>query len=129
MTGSGKTGLAITIMEEALLNGIPCFILDPKGDMGNLLLNFPDFAATDFKPWIDEADAERQGVTADQLAANTATTWKEGLAGAGITPERMKQLRDGSEMTIYTPGSGAGVGLNVLGSMKAPSLDWSPRAS
>jgi hypothetical protein len=124
MTGSGKTGLAVTIMEEALLNGIPCFILDPKGDMGNLLLNFPDFAASDFKPWIDEAEAERQGVTLDQLAADTANTWKEGLAGAGITPERMKQLRDGSEMTIYTPGSGAGVGLNVLGSMKAPSLDW-----
>jgi hypothetical protein len=124
MTGSGKTGLAVTIMEEALLNGIPCFILDPKGDMGNLLLNFPDFAASDFKPWIDEAEAERQGVTPDQLATETANTWKEGLAGAGITPERMKQLRDGTDMTIYTPGSGAGVGLNVLGSMKAPSLDW-----
>jgi hypothetical protein len=124
MTGSGKTGLAVTIMEEALLNGIPCFILDPKGDMGNLLLNFPDFAASDFKPWIDEAEAERRGVTSDQLAADTANNWKEGLAGAGITPERMKQLRDGSDMTIYTPGSGAGVGLNVLGSMKAPSLDW-----
>jgi hypothetical protein len=124
MTGSGKTGLAVTIMEEALLNGIPCFILDPKGDMGNLLLNFPDFAPTDFKPWIDEAEAERKGVTPDQLAADTANMWKEGVAGAGITPERMKQLRDGSEMTIYTPGSGAGVGLNVLGSMKAPALDW-----
>jgi hypothetical protein len=124
MTGSGKTGLAITIMEEALLNGIPCFILDPKGDMGNLLLNFPDFSTSDFKPWIDEAEAERQGVTPDQLATDTANTWKEGLVAAGITPERMKQLRDGSEMTIYTPGSGAGVGLNVLGSMKAPSLDW-----
>jgi DNA helicase HerA-like ATPase len=124
MTGSGKTGLAITILEEALLSGIPCFILDPKGDMGNLLLNFPDFAPSDFRPWVDEAEAERQGVTPDQLAADTANSWKEGLAGAAITPERMKALREGSEMTIYTPGSGAGVGLNVLGSMAAPSLDW-----
>jgi hypothetical protein len=124
MTGSGKTGLAVTVLEEALLSGIPCFILDPKGDMGNLLLNFPDFAPRDFRPWVDEAEAERQGVTPDQLAADTANSWKEGLAGAGITPERMKRLRDGSEMTIYTPGSGAGVGLNVLGSMAAPSLDW-----
>jgi hypothetical protein len=124
MTGSGKTGLAVTVLEEALLSGIPCFILDPKGDMGNLLLNFPDFAVSDFRPWVDEAEAERKGVTPDQLATDTANTWKEGLAGAGITPERMKELRDGSEMTIYTPGSGAGIGLNVLGSMKAPSLDW-----
>jgi hypothetical protein len=124
MTGSGKTGLAVTILEEALLSGIPCFILDPKGDMGNLLLNFPDLAPSDFRPWVDVAEAERQGISPDQLAANTAASWKEGLAGAGITPERMRQLRDGTDMTIYTPGSGAGVGLNVLGSMKAPTLDW-----
>ena len=124
MTGSGKSGLAVTILEEALLSGIPCFILDPKGDMGNLLLNFPDLAPSDFRPWVDVAEAERQGISPDQLAANTAASWKEGLAGAGITPERMRQLRDGTDMTIYTPGSGAGVGLNVLGSMKAPTLDW-----
>jgi DNA helicase HerA-like ATPase len=124
MTGSGKTGLAVTILEEALLSGIPCFILDPKGDMGNLLLNFPDFAASDFRPWVDEAEAVRKGMPPDQLAAGTANAWKEGLAGVGITPERMRQLRDRSDMTIYTPGSRAGVGLNVLGSMKAPSLDW-----
>ena len=124
MTGSGKTGLGITILEEALLNGIPCLIIDPKGDMGNLLLNFPEFDPSDFRPWVDEAEANRQGVTTDQLAADAATSWKEGLAGSGITPERMTELRDGAEMTIYTPGSGAGVGLNVLGSMKAPAIDW-----
>jgi hypothetical protein len=124
MTGSGKTGLGITILEEALLNGIPCLIIDPKGDMGNLLLNFPEFDPSDFRPWVDEAEANRQGVTPDQLAADAATSWKEGIAGSGITPERMTELRDGTEMTIYTPGSGSGVGLNVLGSMKAPAIDW-----
>ena len=128
MTGSGKTGLGITILEEALLNGIPCLIIDPKGDMGNLLLNFPDFAPSDFRPWVDEAEANRQGVTPDQLAADAATSWKEGLAGSGITPDRMTKLRERTEMTIYTPGSGAGVGLNVLGSMKAPTLDWGTQA-
>ena len=128
MTGSGKTGLGITILEESLLNGIPCLIIDPKGDMGNLLLNFPDFAPSDFRPWVDEAEANRQGVTPDQLAADAATSWKEGLAGSGITPDRLTALRDGTEMTIYTPGSGAGVGLNVLGSMKAPALDWGTQA-
>ncbi len=128
MTGSGKTGLGITILEEALLNGIPCLIIDPKGDMGNLLLNFPDFAPSDFRPWVDEAEANRQGVTPEQLAADAATSWKEGLAGSGITPDRLTALRNGTEMTIYTPGSGAGVGLNVLGSMKAPALDWETQA-
>ncbi|MGH8950903.1 MAG: ATP-binding protein [Acidimicrobiia bacterium] len=128
MTGSGKTGLGITILEEALLNDIPCLVIDPKGDMGNLLLNFPDFSPADFRPWIDEAEAERQGVTPDQLAAETATTWKEGLSGSGITSDRLTTLRDNSEMTIYTPGSGAGVGLDVLGSMRAPSLDWESQA-
>ena len=124
MTGSGKTGLGITILEEALLNGIPCLIIDPKGDMGNLLLNFPEFDPSDFLPWVDEAEANRQGMTPDELAAAAATSWKEGLAGSGISPERMAKLRDGTQMTIYTPGSGAGVGLNVLGSMKAPAIDW-----
>ncbi len=73
MTGSGKTGLGITILEEALLNDIPCLIIDPKGDMGNLLLTFPNFAPADFRAWIDEAEANRQGVTQDQLAADAAT--------------------------------------------------------
>ena len=128
MTGSGKTGLGITIIEEALLNGIPCLVIDPKGDMGNLLLNFPDLSAADFGPWIDEAEAERSDVTPDELAAKTAATWKKGLADAGIDRERLSRLREGAEMTIYTPGSGAGVGLNVLGSMKSPPLDWDTQA-
>lgn len=128
MTGSGKTGLGIGILEEALLNGIPCLIIDPKGDMGNLLLSFPDFQASDFRPWIDEAEAEKQGVTPDQLAADTASSWKEGLSKSGIDSARLTRLRDGSEMTIYTPGSAAGVPLNVLGSMMAPPLDWGAQA-
>ncbi len=128
MTGSGKTGLGIGILEEALLNGIPCLVIDPKGDMGNLLLAFPDFQPGDFRPWIDESEAAKEGISPDQLAANTAATWKEGLAKAGIDSARMARLRDDTEMTIYTPGSAAGVGLNVLGSMKAPTLDWGSHA-
>jgi hypothetical protein len=128
MTGSGKTGLGMGILEEALLNGIPCLIIDPKGDMGNLRLNFPDFDPADFRPWIDESEAARQGIDPEQLAAEIAATWKDGLTKAGIDSERMRRLRDGSEMTIYTPGSAAGVGLDVLGSMKAPPLDWGSQA-
>ncbi|MEX1038685.1 MAG: DUF87 domain-containing protein [Acidimicrobiia bacterium] len=124
MTGSGKTGLGVDIIEEALLNEVPCLIIDPKGDMGNLLLSFPDFRAEDFRPWIDEAEAERAKVTPDELAASTAEMWKNGLEGAGIGGERLRKLNEKSEITIYTPGSGAGVGINVLGSLAAPDIDW-----
>jgi hypothetical protein len=124
MTGSGKTGLGIDLIEEALLNGISCLVIDPKGDMGNLALNFPDLSAGDFEPWVDEATAAKAGKTVPELAAETAETWRSGLEGHGIDQERMRRLRDGAEVTIYTPGSGAGVGLNVLGSLRAPDLDW-----
>ncbi len=128
MTGSGKTGLGIDLIEEALLNGISCLVIDPKGDMGNLALNFPDLAPSDFEPWIDDATAKKEGKTPSEMAAATAELWKTGLAGHGITPDRMRKLKDNAEITIYTPGSGAGVGLNVLGSMKAPDLDWETEA-
>jgi len=128
MTGSGKTGLGMSILEEALLSGVPCLIIDPKGDMGNLLLNFPEFRAGDFRPWIDEAAAKREGVSPDDLAAKTAASWKEGLASWDITAERMRRLRDDIEVTIYTPGSGSGVPINVLGSLAAPTLSWGDHA-
>ena len=124
MTGSGKTGLGIDILEEALLSAIPCLIIDPKGDMGNLRLVFPDFAPGDFASWVDPAEAERQGITVEELGATTATTWKEGLADWDISPERMRRLVDAAEVTIYTPGSTAGVPIDILGSLDAPDLSW-----
>lgn len=120
MTGSGKTGLAIDLLEEALLSGIPALIIDPKGDMTNLLLNFPDLAPADFRPWIDESIARREGISADQLAIRVAGEWKEGLASWEIGPDRMRQLKERSSITIYTPGSSSGTALNVLGSLTAP---------
>ena len=122
MTGSGKTGLGIDLLEEALLSGIPTLIIDPKGDMTNLLLNFPDLAPTDFRPWIDESSARRQNLSPDELAARVATEWKEGLASWEIEPARMRRLADTTVLTVYTPGSTAGTPLNVLGSMTAPDL-------
>lgn len=124
MTGSGKTGLGIDILEEALLRAIPCLIIDPKGDMGNLLLSFPDLQPSDFRPWIDEAAAAKEGLTPDEKAEATAAAWREGLAGAGIDPARISALREKADFVIYTPGSTAGVPLNVLGSLAAPELDW-----
>ncbi|MGD2042594.1 MAG: DUF87 domain-containing protein, partial [Acidimicrobiia bacterium] len=124
MTGSGKTGLGVDLIEEALLNGVSCLVIDPKGDMGNLALNFPDLTPGDFEPWIDEATASKEGKTVAEMAADTAALWRNGLEGHDIDQERMRRLRDGAEITVYTPGSGAGVGLNVLGSLRAPRLDW-----
>ncbi|NIR37630.1 MAG: ATP-binding protein, partial [Actinobacteria bacterium] len=107
MTGSGKTGLGIILLEEALLQGIPTLVIDPKGDMGNLLLTFPDLAPADFRPWINEGQAERDGVTPDELAASTAAMWERGLAGSGIGRDRIARLRERADFTIYTPGSSA----------------------
>ncbi len=110
MTGSGKTGLSIIMLEEALLQGIPTLIIDPKGDMGNLLLNFPDLGADDFAPWVNDGD--------DPSAI--AGMWKGGLESWGIGGDRLRQLRDGTNFTIYTPGSTSGVPLNLIGDLKAP---------
>src|SRR5689334_18005605 len=128
MTGSGKTGLAIVMLEEALLNGIPCLILDPKGDMGNLLLTFPDLTPEEFRPWVNEDDARSENLSVDDYAAKTATVWKEGLQAQGLGPDRIKALRDAADFAVYTPGSESGLPLNVVGSLQAPSLSWDTEA-
>lgn len=128
MTGSGKTGLGVNMLEEALLSNIPTLILDPKGDMGNILLNFPDSSPEDLAPWMDEGKARRKGKTVADLATKESIERRADLAGHGITPERIRELRDNTEFKIYTPGSSIGVGMNVLGSLKAPDLDWKDNA-
>jgi Helicase HerA, central domain len=124
MTGSGKTGLAVVLLEEALLSGIPTLVLDPKGDMTNLALVFPDLSPASFRPWVSEAEARAAGVTPDEYAEQQATNWREGLASNGIGPERLQALADAADVTIYTPGSTAGVPLDVIGSLRAPTLTW-----
>ncbi len=116
MTGSGKTGLGVVLLEEALLADVPTLILDPKGDMGNLLLNFPDLNAESFAPWIEEDAARRQGIEPEALAEKTATTWREGLESWEIKPGRLRALKNSAQMQLLTPGSIMGTPLNVLGS-------------
>jgi len=128
MTGSGKTGLAVVLIEEALLAGIPVLILDPKGDMANLALVFPDLEPASFRPWVSEAEASAAGVSVEDYAAKQATIWREGLESSGIVPERLQALRDAADVTVYTPGSSAGVPLNVIGSLAAPQLSWDTEA-
>jgi hypothetical protein len=128
MTGSGKTGLAVVLIEEALLAGIPTLVLDPKGDMTNLALVFADLEPSSFRPWVSEAEASAAGVSVDEYAAKQATIWREGLEASGIGPERLQALRDAADVTIYTPGSTAGVPLDVVGSLRAPALAWDTEA-
>jgi hypothetical protein len=124
MTGSGKTGLCIDILEEAALNGIPALIIDPKGDITNLLLHFPNLTTQDFQPWVDPDEARRDGKTVEQLAAETATLWKNGLEKWGIGSDRIERVRNAVDYTIYTPGSDAGIPLSIMASLKAPSISW-----
>ncbi len=124
MTGSGKTGLGVVALEEALLSGIPALVIDPKGDMGNLLLNFPAFRAEDFLPWVDPAEAKRKSLSSEEFAAQTADTWRSGLESWDLGAERMRALGTGAAYAIYTPGSAAGIPLNIVGSLEVPDLDW-----
>jgi len=124
MTGSGKTGLCIDLLEEAALNNIPALMIDPKGDITNTLLHFPDLLPQDFQPWVNPDQARRAGKTMDQAAADAAQVWKQGLADWGIDPERIMKLKNSAQFAIYTPGSDAGIPVNILASLKAPSLTW-----
>ena len=124
MTGSGKTGLCIGLLEEAALDRVPAIMIDPKGDITNLLLQFPDLLPADFKPWVNEDDARRKGQSVDEYAAATAESWQKGLADWGQGSERIKALKDSVEYTIFTPGSDAGISVNIMGSLAAPRINW-----
>lgn len=120
MTGSGKTGLSIVLLEEAAVDGIPALIIDPKGDMGNLLLSFPRLLPEDFRPWIDENEAVREGLTPDEYSARTAAAWREGLRKWGQSEERIARFRNAADLAIYTPGSDSGLPVNLMRSFAAP---------
>jgi hypothetical protein len=120
MTGSGKTGLCISLLEEAALDGVPAIAIDPKGDLTNLLLTFPELRPDDFRPWINEGDARAKGLSADDFARQQAELWKSGLAAWGQDGARIARLRAGAEFAIYTPGSTAGIPVSILESFAAP---------
>jgi hypothetical protein len=126
MTGSGKTGLGVVLIEECLDAGIPTLLIDPKGDLTNLCLIFPELSPADFEPWVNPGDATNAGSSVAEFAASQAAAWKDGLAGWDITTERLKALKDKTDFTIYTPGSQAGVPLNIVGSLQRPAGDADP---
>jgi hypothetical protein len=120
MTGSGKTGLCLALLEEAAIDGVPVIAIDPKGDIGNFLLQFPNLSAAEFKPWVNEDDARRKGQSVDDYAAAQAALWEKGLGEWGQSAERIKKLRDTVDMAIYTPGSSAGLQVSILSSLDRP---------
>ncbi len=120
MTGSGKTGLCVGLLEEAAIDAVPAIVIDPKGDLSNLLLTFPRLAPGDFRPWINEQDAARKGQSPDEFAAAQAELWKTGLAEWGQDGERIARLRDAAEFEVYTPGSSAGTPVSILKSFACP---------
>ena len=120
MTGSGKTGLAIDLLEEAAIDGVPAIAVDPKGDLANLLLAFPDLSPASFRPWVNPDEAQRQGLDVDAFAAAQAAAWQKGLASWGQDGARIQKFRDAVDVAVYTPGSSAGLPLSILKSFDAP---------
>ena len=123
MTGSGKTGLCLSLLEEAAIDGIPALMIDPKGDLGNLLLQFPGLSAAEFAPWVNEDEARQQSLSRDQFAQQQAGFWKSGLAEWGESGDRIKKLLSTVDMAIYTPGSHAGIPLSIMKSFAPPDTD------
>lgn len=121
MTGSGKTGLCIGLLEEAAIDGIPAIVIDPKGDLANLMLTFPQLRGEDFAPWINEDDARKKGLSPGDFATQQAELWKKGLSQWGQSGERIQKLKDAAEFVVYTPGSNAGVPVSIVKSFAAPS--------
>jgi hypothetical protein len=122
MTGSGKTGLCLSVIEEAAMDGIPVVAIDPKGDISNLLLTFPNLSPEEFQPWVSADDAKRKGISVEELASQQAELWRNGLKDSFETADRIRSLKSKAEFLIYTPGSTAGLPISILKSFEAPKL-------
>ncbi|MEZ5340140.1 MAG: helicase HerA-like domain-containing protein [Acidimicrobiales bacterium] len=123
MTGSGKTGLGVVLLEEALQSGIPVLAIDPKGDLSNLCLTFPGLSGPEFEPWMDEGVARVEGTSVSELATKTAEMWRTGLDSWGLGPDDVAALAKSADPIVYTPGSTAGVPLNAMGNLTPPASD------
>ncbi len=128
MTGSGKTGLGMVLIEECLASGVPALLIDPKGDLATIALTFPNLAAAEFEPWVSPGDAAKAGQSVPEFAAAEAQRWTTGLAGWDLTAADVRALHDAADVTIYTPGSGHGVALNIIGTLDVPADMGDPQA-
>lgn len=122
MTGSGKTGLCLSVIEEAAIDGIPVIAIDPKGDLGNLMLSFPDLKPEDFLPWVSQEEADKKGQSIEDYAKSVSELWKNGLQSWDENGERIKLYKDSSDIMIYTPGSKSGIPVTALKKFDVPSV-------
>jgi hypothetical protein len=120
MTGSGKTGLGIDLIEEAAIDGVPVIAIDPKGDLGNLLLTFPGLSGAEFTPWVNPDEARRAGQTAEAFGEAEAARWAKGLAEWDQDGSRITRLREAADFALYTPGSSSGRPISIVQSFAAP---------
>lgn len=116
MTGSGKTGLGVGLLEEAAIDGVPAIVVDPKGDLANLALTFPTPTAEALAPWL--APGEDAAATAAGLTAAWAASGQDGA--------RVERLRAAADVVVYTPGSRAGRPLSVFASLEPPPAGTEP---
>jgi len=123
MTGSGKTGLCLDLLEEAGMDRIPAIVIDPKGDISNLLLTFPELSTQAFRPWIDESQARSEGMSPDEFATHEADKWRRGLESWGQDGERIRKFRDTVDLQVFTPGSNSGRPVTILKSFSAPGQE------
>ncbi|MEZ4704141.1 MAG: DUF87 domain-containing protein [Bdellovibrionota bacterium] len=123
MTGSGKTGLCLALIEEAMLDGVPAILIDPKGDLGNLCLTFPEMSVRDFEPWVDPDEANRKGLSVHAYADQVSKTWSQGIQSWGQDQRRLERLKDSARVSIFTPGSSAGIPIRLLRSFRVPSKE------
>lgn len=123
MTGSGKTGLCIGLLEEAAMDNIPAIVIDPKGDISNLMLNFPEFRGSDFEPWVNQDDARKKGRSVGEHAEKTAQMWKEGIESWGQSADRLREFQRRVDVNIFTPGSSAGIPVSILSSLDVPPFE------
>jgi hypothetical protein len=124
MTGSGKTGLCVGIVEEAARSGVPVLLIDIKGDLPNLALTFDQLDGPSFAPWIDPDSARRRGKKVEELAEETARRWREGLAGWGLSARDSSALRARAAIRVITPGTSSGESLHVLSPLEVPTDLW-----
>lgn len=122
MTGSGKTGLCIALLEEAAMDHVPAIVIDPKGDISNLMLAFPELGGKDFEPWVNPDDAAKKGISVAEHAEKTAGMWRKGLEEWGQGAERVAQFCERVDINIFTPGSHAGVPVSILSSLDVPAV-------
>jgi len=128
MTGSGKTGLCIGLLEEAAIDKVPAIIIDPKGDVANMMLQFPELRSTDFQPWVNPDDARRRDQTVEEYSEHIADLWRKGLGEWGVSPERISLLKESADFSVFTPGSDAGLPVSILSGLSAPSIDFDESA-